>query len=443
MAYSLQQEGFCWRNDNGSQLSATWMSSQDVDITNVNTSSGIRLRIIVDEQNVGTAGAKKYELQYKKSTDSTYTKALTTTTTSPQYFSKYFSYDMYGQPLTLNIPTYSLTNDILLIFTYYTVSPGAGTHIHTTGGGTWTLLKDYSYSGSGIVESRVYWSRYNGTQTAPKIKGTAGVTAGNIFSVRGCITSGDPTDVSVASSDTVSDKTVTISGATTTEDNTLVFNAMCYAGTNSISSWANASLTNVTEIHDYYTVDDFNGDYSGTIFSAVATGNMVSAGTYGTTTATTLNNCKKSQLTFALKSDTAKPPIAVVLSPNLSLEEATTWQLTPPSGKTVVAHQTGICEDLVNPTNSTVTIPQNKYSEIEFALAAFPAATAGATYQLRLVEIVSGTPTAFSTYTVTPQMTIVGATPSGYTHTVNTVAAANIASISGVPTANIAKVNGV
>jgi len=59
----LGQEGFRWRDDNGTEITADWLENQDINLTrprNVNT----RLRTIVNTSNYATAN--KYQLEYRK-----------------------------------------------------------------------------------------------------------------------------------------------------------------------------------------------------------------------------------------------------------------------------------------------------------------------------------------------------------------------------------------
>lgn len=66
---SVEQEGFRWRTDDGSESAATWLASQDSNITRAE-SLNTRLRILLNT--TGDLGAQKFILMYKKSTDGTY-----------------------------------------------------------------------------------------------------------------------------------------------------------------------------------------------------------------------------------------------------------------------------------------------------------------------------------------------------------------------------------
>ena len=64
----LQQEGFRWRNDDGSETAATWMAAQDTN-TVAGLAQGARLRVTLDAAADATLTPTLY---YKKSTDSTF-----------------------------------------------------------------------------------------------------------------------------------------------------------------------------------------------------------------------------------------------------------------------------------------------------------------------------------------------------------------------------------
>jgi hypothetical protein len=71
VASSIEQEGFRFRNDDGSESAATWKDSQD---TNVNSAPGdiVRLRTIINSK--GDVASKQFQLEFKKSTDSVWNK---------------------------------------------------------------------------------------------------------------------------------------------------------------------------------------------------------------------------------------------------------------------------------------------------------------------------------------------------------------------------------
>jgi hypothetical protein len=63
----LTQEGFRWRNDDGSETTATGLAAQDTNASLV-LATAARLRVLVDT--AGSQAPTKYKLYYKKTTDS-------------------------------------------------------------------------------------------------------------------------------------------------------------------------------------------------------------------------------------------------------------------------------------------------------------------------------------------------------------------------------------
>jgi hypothetical protein len=80
-------------------------------------------------------------------------------------------------------------------------------------------------------------------------------------------------------------------------------------------------------------------------------------------------------------------PIGLALSPNIaaSAATATTALLIPPAGRTVSDFVAGRISDDTNPLPS-LTIAQNKYTEIEWCLQASEDALVGDTYEFRITR---------------------------------------------------------
>lgn len=69
--YPVQQEGFRFRNDDGSETTATWKATQDSNITS-EAESGLRLRTLINSTGATDPDAAQYQLEYKRSTDDVY-----------------------------------------------------------------------------------------------------------------------------------------------------------------------------------------------------------------------------------------------------------------------------------------------------------------------------------------------------------------------------------
>jgi hypothetical protein len=68
-APTVVQEGFRWRNDDGSETTATWAAAQDTNAS-LALATNTRLRVVLDA--TGDPAPTAYTLYYKKSTDSTW-----------------------------------------------------------------------------------------------------------------------------------------------------------------------------------------------------------------------------------------------------------------------------------------------------------------------------------------------------------------------------------
>jgi hypothetical protein len=86
---------------------------------------------------------------------------------------------------------------------------------------------------------------------------------------------------------------------------------------------------------------------------------------------------------------------------------ATTFQLTPPSGKTTADFQTGKISDDTNPVPS-LDLASGKYTELEFSVQASNSVSNNQIFQFRI----SSGGTALDSYSVTPQWTIGALTAS-------------------------------
>lgn len=65
-AATLEQEGYRFRNDDGSESAATWKAVQDANI-NLGQNQKVRLRVLINASGDPVSG--QYQIEYKKSTD--------------------------------------------------------------------------------------------------------------------------------------------------------------------------------------------------------------------------------------------------------------------------------------------------------------------------------------------------------------------------------------
>ena len=71
----LDQEGFRFRNDDGSEAAATWKAAQDTNII-LTAEEAFRLRVLVDATNDPDAGAVQLEVKKTSEADTAYVKII-------------------------------------------------------------------------------------------------------------------------------------------------------------------------------------------------------------------------------------------------------------------------------------------------------------------------------------------------------------------------------
>ena len=255
--------------------------------------------------------------------------------------------------ITPALPASILVDDILLLFLE---TSNEVITIANPSGGTWTAVTNSpQFTGTAATTAAtrltVFWSRYNGTQTAPVTSDSGNRQLGRIIAVRGVDPSGDPSNITAGGVEAGNtDTSGSIPGATTTVANTLVVAAIATSlpdlGSTAVftdASWANANLTSVTERTDDSTATGVGGALG------VATGVKAAAGLYAATTVTTSVATAKAMMSIVLRPPAAtltitKPALTatndVMIAsfgfrtnqPGVSLDIV----ITPPAGWTLV-----------------------------------------------------------------------------------------------------------
>ena len=205
------------------------------------------------------------------------------------------------------LPAGIQANDILLLFVE---TANQSPTIYNANGGTWTAV-DKSPVGTGTAGNTnataltVFWSRYNGTQTAPTLSTSTGTSneLAIILGFRGCVTSGNPWDVTATNTDATATTSASIAGATTINPNDLVVAAIATAwpkaaGAANLSGWANGDLSSITERSDNTARAGSSGPGGGGL--GTATGGKAVAGAYGSTTVTLATASAKAMMSIAL-----------------------------------------------------------------------------------------------------------------------------------------------
>ena len=175
----------------------------------------------------------------------------------------------------------------------------------------WVTLGSVNVTtGSFPTKLSVLWRRLTASEAAPTIADAGDHMVGQMMVVSGCVTSGNPWEALSQTTELTADTSVSIPGGTTTVNGALwiaVFGTgQDVASTNGVNAtWANASLTNLTERMDIWTSTGGGGGF------AMVTGEKATAGAVSATTATlTLTANFKTLISFALKPE----PAAVIPS---------------------------------------------------------------------------------------------------------------------------------
>jgi hypothetical protein len=366
---ALEQEGFRWRNDDGDEDAATWLDTQDTDIT-AEEGANVRLRILVNAS--GDPASTPYQLEFKKTTGSLpYSSAFTKVPTGTTI------------PYTVDETVGLGTDD----------AQQAGTTVTLTG----TTI-------GGSLDAVTEWvgMRFQ-TVAIP-----AGATITNAYlSVVPSATGEDEPLVTVYFEDADDAATFT----TTASD---ISNRARTSGV----SWSSTDLG--ASGSTYHNSPDLSSILQTVINrGGWASGNDLAVIVQGGATATR-------DLTIeAYENAGANPPrlhveytlpapVKISVSAHITASgEVTTAQLTAPSGKTTGDFVAGRIQDDENPSD-TVNIGADEYTELEWCIQAVSGVAVDTdVYQFR----VTANGTALSSYPALPEWTI-GAPAGGVTLTV-------------------------
>lgn len=192
-------------------------------------------------------------------------------------------------PAACSWPTHQ-TNDFALLIVWSLDVP-----LDSTPSG-WTLVAGGGTGGAGIVTSYGCWVYSLRATSNSMADASLSWTITQIESInhviltfRGCDTTTDPVNASGTNANGTLNTSVSITGVTTTINDCLIV-AIAGSATPSVthSSWTDASLASVTEIHD-------------SLAGGVATGTLATSGASGTVTATRSGNSRSQNVCIALK----------------------------------------------------------------------------------------------------------------------------------------------
>lgn len=391
-SYTLEQEGFRFRNDDGSETTATWREAQDINIT-VPVSTNNRLRILVNA--TGDAPTTQFRLDYKKSTDGSYKVVRTAQPALSRA-------EMTAGASSSNIQTHTTASITLTAGRLYLIGfvhsdaapENAASSVATTGGAvTFTSVTSVVYD---TIASNVHRLELWRAIPSSTVTDTIAINLGDAGT--GCAW--------IIQEYTNPDTTTPLGTAVTNNANASTSIAVTPGALN-----RNVNHQIAFGAHDLNSTSD---TASGTNWSSVGTGQTYATPNTGLECAENTSGTAQ-QVTFsgagsadraviAVEVRTAPAePILLSTSANITASgEATTALLTAPSGKSTSDFVAGRMQDDENPAD-TVDITTDDYSEFEFCLTAVSGtAVNGDIYQFRLTE--NGT--AMTTYTLTPEWTI-------------------------------------
>src|SRR3990167_3527026 len=159
--------------------------------------------------------------------------------------------------ITPALPTGHTLNDILLLYVETSCQTPPATWPPTG----WAETPDSPQATPSVnagaaaanTQLHVLWKRHDGSESAPTVGDSGNHTQGVIVAYSGCVTSGDPWDVTAGGASATNDTALTVGGDTTTVANTLVVIGVALSlgvtneGDQCIGSWANRSEEHTSE----------------------------------------------------------------------------------------------------------------------------------------------------------------------------------------------------
>jgi hypothetical protein len=426
---SIEQEGFRFRNDDGSETTATAAGAQDANVT-APLSANLRLRALLNA--TGDPASQAFTLYYKKSGEGSYAAVpmgATYPTVTPTYVGGQVA-GRAGNVATASV-NFALTGGLaavpaagdLVIITVVVGSQGRTPACAVSG---YTALGQINANGTTYDTSMdVSWKVMGGTpDTSFTLPATGNAQDAQRYTIqvwRGvdATTPMDVTPVTASGTGTGRPNPGTIT-PTTAEAIILI----CAGG----AAAAGAAYTGPAN----YTTNFLTGATADTNDAMVGSGYRATAWTSGAedpavyTGGTTNAADSWAAYTLALRPAVVagNNRIYVATSANITAGgEATTAQLTAPTGKSTSDFTTGRMWDNENGSDS-IDIAADFYTELEWCLQAQSPAVDGDVYQFR---VYSGS-NPLDAYTVTPEWTI--GTAGGITEAEGSAAGA--ATVSGV-----------
>ncbi len=419
-----EQEGFRFRNDDGSETGATWASAQDANLTA--PLGAKRLRLLANA--TGDPASAAYTLRYQKNGAGGYTAVPTVSGSSPS-----LSYGTIGTltyaggtaPTSIAPPYPSgiTSNSCLVLLIGQKPTTANGGTVTTPSG--WTLQT--SLTGANDGDTGGYTTTlgadtgntnifvYTKDTVTGSESGNLTVTISDTDAVWATIIRFQSSDTctwsysAAAGKDTSAGNVSIATGSMTVASGDYVLGAMCIPTdvttptqfSSEAFSQSGTTFAGATEIGEPDTT--LGNDLGGFIcYSSASSGSGSGAVTLSATAGGTTTNVRGPGLVLRIRAVAIANELYVSASSNVTAGgEATTAQLTAPSGKSTSDFVTGRMWDDENGTDTT-DITTDDYSEFEWCLTAQSPAVNGDYYEFRVYAGAA----ALDTYTVTPRWTI-------------------------------------
>lgn len=411
-APTLDQEGFRFGADDGSESAHTWIDAQDADVTQP-LAQNLLLRALVNS--TGDPASAGFKLKYQKNGAGGYVDVPVGASAADVYGTVTFgAWGTSASGGTSVAPTYPAGITAGQYLTLHVSSGGTGDPTPSTPSG-WTLLATgASTDGTFGIDTGPRRMTVFGKEATGSETGTVTVSITNGNTCRGSIArwtkSGSGSwDVSAqGAGDSTSGTGVSIAFASVnwnTGDAALVaVSQRVDSATQSAQSLTATGVTFGTRTNRESTAVTTGNDHRHVVdtFAAVsATSSVDAAPTWAYTASAAVS---AGGVIVRLREFTAGSANEVYVAPSSNIAaggEATTARLTAPSGKTTADFVTGRRWDDENGADS-INITVDDYTELEWCLQAQSPAANGDYFDFRVYSA----DTAFDTYTVTPRWTI-------------------------------------
>lgn len=381
-AATVDQEGYRWRNDNGSETTATWLAAQDTNITQP-AETNTRLRTLLNS--TGDVASTQYRLDYKRSDQSVYGAVPTALPAAGAV--TYGAVGTFATSAGATSRNPALPTGVTAQSELWAsvASKNNATHSSSTSG--WTKVAQQNSGASWTVSLWRYTGADATAAAAVNVTWTGSVAShGQCWRMQGR-TGTDPLGTPTVS--TGSTSTHTSTAVTTTSPGSRVM-------------YVDGAAANTAIAQPTSWIENFDNG-SATSASRLAVGGRDFASSGSSSGAISVIGAAAAWVQWQVELPAPQPAILLSASANITASgENTTAQLTAPSGKTTSDFVAGRIQDDENPADA-VDITTDDYTEMEWSLKANGSVVSDTqVYQFRVTK--NGT--VLDTYTVTPEWTI-------------------------------------